>query len=184
MLEFEEKGFAHSTLASIAKRASISRTTIYLYYETKEAILEAAIRNSVERTIDEVARMVRVHDADFSTLFANAIDIIYDQLVQGESAIFLKILVAEGQTMPDLVSFYRHQILSKGEAVIAALIERGIANGELSESCRAEDVRIFMAPVIFAGLWTRVFGKIDPLDITAFKDAHVRLVTDALMARS
>ena len=86
--------------------------------------------------------------------------------------------------MPDLVAFYRHEILTKGESVIRALIARGVATGELSETCAAEDVRIFMAPAIFAALWMKVFGQIDPLDVAAFKDAHVRLVTDALLARS
>mgnify|MGYP001799291104 CR=1 FL=1 len=183
MLEFEEKGFAGSSLGGIAKRAGISRTTIYLYYDTKEAILEAAFRNSVEQAIDQVAHVVQAQSGDFRTVFSSALDVIYSQLVEGDAASFLKILVAEGHTMPNLVAFYRHEILSKGEAVIEALIARGIASGELSEDRRAEDVRIYMSPAIFAALWMRVFGQIDPLDLTEFKDAHVRLVTDALLER-
>ena len=68
--------------------------------------------------------------------------------------------------------------------MIRSLIARGVAGGELSAACADEDVRTFMAPAIFAALWMKVFGEIDPLDIDAFKDAHVRLVTDALLARS
>ena len=116
-------------------------------------------------------------------LFENALDIIYGQLVEGDAGRFFKILVAEGHAMPDLVAFYRQEILSKGEAVIEALIARGIAMGELSESCRSEDVRLFVAPAIFASLWMRVFGQIDPLDLPAFRKAHARLVTDALLSR-
>lgn len=181
--EFADKGFGHSTLAGIAARAGISRTTIYLYYDTKEAILEAVIRNSVEAAIDDVASLVAVARGDFRSLFTRAIDIIYDRLLQGNAAVFFKILVAEGHVMPDLVGFYRREILSKGEQVIAALIERGIASGDLSPSCRDEDVRVFVAPAIFAALWKQVFDAVDPLNVTRFKDAHVRLVTDALLSR-
>ncbi|MBV2361525.1 TetR/AcrR family transcriptional regulator [Thalassococcus sp. CAU 1522] len=182
--EFEVRGFGRSTLAGIAKRAGISRTTIYLYFDTKEAIFEAAIRSSVERAIDDVAEIAGSAEGDFGTFFARAVDLIYDRLVEGKAAVFMKILVAEGQFMPDLVAFYRREILSKGEAAIGALIARGIKTGELPESCRSEDVRVFMAPAIFAALWLRVFDKVDPLDIEAFKQAHVRLVVDALRGRA
>ncbi len=181
--EFDDKGFAHSTLAGIATRAGISRTTIYLYYDTKEAIFEAAIRNSVERAIDDVAGIANAAKGDFRTLFSNAIDVIYDRLVKGNAAIFFRILVAEGHLMPDLVGFYHREILSKGEMAIRALIERGIATGELSEDCRSDDMHLFVSPAIFAALWVRLFNRIDPLDIDAFKASHVRLVTDALLAR-
>jgi len=183
MAEFDAVGFGQTTMAGIAKRAGISRTTIYLYYDTKEAIFEAAIRNSVEQTIDQVANLARSQESDFRALFGAAIDVIYDELVEGKAAIFLKILVAEGHAMPDLVTFYRREILSKGEAAITALIAQGIASGALSESCRHDDPRIYVAPTIFAALWMRVFDQIDPLDVDAFKDAHVRLVVDALCAR-
>ncbi len=184
LAEFEERGFGQSTLASIARRAGISRTTIYLYFESKEAILQATIRNSVERAIDDVAGIARSREGDFRTLFALAVDVIYQRLVEGDAAVLFKVLVAEGQLMPELVAFYRREILSKGERAIRSLIERGIATGELSEACRSDDVRIYISPAVFAALWMRVFDRVDPLDIAAFKTAHVRLVTDALLARA
>ncbi len=181
--EFGAKGFAQSTLAGIATRAGISRTTIYLYYDTKEAILEAAFRNSVERTIDDVAGLIAQAEGDFRTLFARVVDLIYARLVHGDAAVFFKIFIAEGQSMPDLIALYRREILSKGEKAIGALIERGIATGELSPACRTDDVRVFIAPAIFAALWSQVFDAVDPLDVEAFKACHVRLVADALLAR-
>lgn len=181
--EFDDKGFGRSTLAGIAKRACISRTTIYLYFDTKEAILEAAIRGTIERAIDDVAVIARDAEGDFRALFSHAIDVIYARLVEGEASTVFKILVSEGQFMPELVAFYRREILSKGETAIKALIERGIATGELSEACRSDDVRVFVAPAVFAALWLRVFNQVDPLDISAFKDAHVNLVTNGLLGR-
>ena len=182
--EFAERGFGNSTLAGIARRAGISRTTIYLYYETKEAIFEAAIRGSVETTIDRVARMIETADGDFRTVFSRVIDTIYGRLVEGEASVILKVLIAEGHQMPALVAFYRTEILSKGERTIEALMARGIASGELSPACRTVDVRVVIAPAIFAAIWTRVFNMVDPLDLDAFKEAHLQFVCDALLART
>lgn len=183
LFEFNEKGFGRSTLAGIAKHAGISRTTIYLYFTTKEAILEAAIRGSVEQTIDGVHEIASNADGDFRTLFSAVLDLIYAQLVEGGASTILKILVAEGQTMPELVAVYRREILSKGEKAMEALIERGIASGELSLSCRNDDVRLYLAPSVFASLWQRVFHQVDPLDLTEFKNAHMDLVVSGLLAR-
>ncbi len=36
LAELAEKGIGGSTLGGIAKRAGISRTTVYLYFETKQ----------------------------------------------------------------------------------------------------------------------------------------------------
>ena len=181
--EFDEKGFAQGTLAGIAARAGIARTTIYLYYDTKEAILEAVMRNFVERTIDDVAGFVAHAEGDFEAVFTRVLDMVYARLVQGSAAMFFKILVAEGHMMPELVALYRREVLLKGEQTIGALIERGIASGELSPSCRDDEVRVFMAPAIVAALWSRVFETVDPLDVERFKAAHVRLVADALLSR-
>lgn len=181
--EFEERGFSRSTLASIAKRAGISRTTIYLYFDTKEAIFEAAIRGSVENTIDDVTNIALHAEGDFRTVFSKVLDTIYAQLVQGDASTVLKVLVSEGQSMPELVAFFRTEILSKGENAVAALIARCTASGELSKSCRDDDVRLFLAPSLFASLWQRIFYEVDPLDLPAFQDAHVDLVTRGLLAR-
>lgn len=181
--EFDERGFGQTALADIAARAGISRTTIYLYFDTKEAIFEAAIRDRIERTIDEAAQTVRTPQGDFRTIFTQVIGLIYDRLVLSDASVILKVLIAEGRTIPDMVSFYRNEILRKGERTIGALIQRGIATGELSADCAEFDVRVFVAPAIMSAIWRRVFDDIDPLDVEHFKQSHVRLVCDALLGR-
>ncbi len=181
--EFDEKGFGQTTLSDIAARAGISRTTIYLYFESKEAIFEAAIRDRIERTIDEVAQTVRAPQGDFRTIFTQIITLIYDRLVLSDASVVLKVLISEGRTIPDMVSFYRNEILRKGELTIGALIKRGIDSGELNQDCAQFDVRVFIAPAIMSAIWRRVFDDIDPLDIETFKQSHVRLVCDALLGR-
>lgn len=181
--EFDEKGFGKSTLASIAHRAGISRTTIYLYFDTKEAIFEAAIRGSVERTIDAAAESVRDAEGDFRSTFSKVIELIYERLVLGEASVILKVLISEGHDMPELVSFYRHKILSKGERTIETLIARGIATGELDADCTEYDVRVLVAPAIMAAIWRRVLDQVEPLDVESFRNTHIRLVCDALLRR-
>ena len=49
--EFATKGFAGTSMGSIAGRAGIARSTVYLYFEDKEAVIEAAFKDRVETAI-------------------------------------------------------------------------------------------------------------------------------------
>ncbi len=183
-VEFEEKGFAGTSLANIAQRAGISRTTIYLYFDTKEAIFEAAIRSAVQNTVQDVGALSAIFDGNFETVLRNVFDLIYARLADKRAITIFKTLISEGQNMPTLVKFYRNEIMAKGEFAMKALIERGIEANELSPSCRKYDVRLFIAPVAFAALWGKIFGELDPIDINEFKQQHLQLVLDALKANS
>jgi AcrR family transcriptional regulator len=46
---FAEKGFAVAKLEDIARRAGISKPTLYLYFDTKEEIFRAVARAAVPR---------------------------------------------------------------------------------------------------------------------------------------
>ncbi|MEL6125527.1 MAG: TetR/AcrR family transcriptional regulator [Pseudomonadota bacterium] len=182
--EIAEKGIAGSTLGGIANRAGISRTTVYLYFETKQEIFEAVARDTIERTIDDAASMLDDHDGPFATLFESVIDRIYSQIVTGDAVAILRALLAEGREQADVVAFYHREIFSKGEATVRRLIAYGIERGDLSPNAAALDPRAIMSPIMFAAMWDLVFGQVDPLDIDGFKRDHVALVLHWILANS
>ena len=44
---FAEKGFAAARLDEVAKRAGVSKGALYLYFETKQDIFEAVVKDAV-----------------------------------------------------------------------------------------------------------------------------------------
>src|SRR5678816_2676989 len=53
---FAEKGFAGARMEDIAARAGVTKGTIYLYFESKEAVFKSLVRDSIGTTIDDVLR--------------------------------------------------------------------------------------------------------------------------------
>ena len=51
---FAEKGFAGARMDEIARRAGISKGTLYLYFETKEAMFRAVVREVVVPNVEAV----------------------------------------------------------------------------------------------------------------------------------
>lgn len=58
---FVEKGFAATRLDDIAARAGVSKGTLYLYFDNKEALFEAVIREGVLPLVDRDEAMVASH---------------------------------------------------------------------------------------------------------------------------
>src|ERR1700761_1833754 len=51
---FAEKGFAAARLDDVAARAGITKGTIYLYFDSKQALFEALARQSIGAQFDQI----------------------------------------------------------------------------------------------------------------------------------
>ncbi|MBN9571393.1 MAG: helix-turn-helix transcriptional regulator [Alphaproteobacteria bacterium] len=48
---FAEKGFAAARMEDISRRAGVTKGTIYLYFDSKESLFKALIRQSISPAI-------------------------------------------------------------------------------------------------------------------------------------
>jgi AcrR family transcriptional regulator len=51
---FSQKGFAATRLDEVAKNAGLSKATLYLYFNSKEHLFEAVIKEFVSPKIDKI----------------------------------------------------------------------------------------------------------------------------------
>ncbi|MFM2088080.1 MAG: hypothetical protein RLZZ237_2949, partial [Pseudomonadota bacterium] len=51
---FVERGFASTRLEDVAKRAGVSKGTLYLYFENKQELFKAVVRDNIVHAIVEV----------------------------------------------------------------------------------------------------------------------------------
>src|SRR2546425_1622273 len=49
---FAERGFAATKLADVARRAGVTKGTLYLYFDSKEALFKAMVRETIVPVID------------------------------------------------------------------------------------------------------------------------------------
>src|SRR5258708_27149631 len=59
---FAQKGFAAARMDDIAKAAGVTKGTIYLYFENKEAVFKSLVREAVGSTIANVAADVQSYE--------------------------------------------------------------------------------------------------------------------------
>jgi len=164
---FAEKGFAASRMTDIATRAHVSKGTIYLYFESKEAVFRALVREMLVPRLNEAAEIVRGHDGAAAPLLAQILRVLGKFVSTSNRVVIPKMVIAEAGNFPDLARIYREELIARGMQVFAAVITRGIAIEHA--------VRLCVAPLLLAAIWRTTFAQLDPApyDYAGFVEAHI-----------
>src|ERR1700756_2199725 len=73
---FAEKGFAACRMDDIARRAGISKGTIYLYFESKEAVFKALAQRAIGERIAAIAGQLQVFDGGTPELLRQVLTMV------------------------------------------------------------------------------------------------------------
>ena len=125
---FGEFGLARARLEDIAKRAGVSKGTIYLYFPNKEELFREMVRSTVVEAIVAGENLPRGGTATerLTTFMRN-----YWTFVRSPAfAVIYRVVVSELHNFPDLVAFYGSEVVSRAHALLSDLITRGIESGE------------------------------------------------------
>src|SRR4051794_20105998 len=173
--EFIARGFTATRLDDIAKRAGVAKGTIYLHFKDKESMFEELIRTAI---VPLVGRMQgppppggSVRDA--IETFALA---FIQEIATTRRGDIVRLIVAEGPRFPAIADFYYREVVSRGLAGMRAMIELGIARGEISNKNLARFPQILVAPALIAVIWQSLFSKHAPLDASEMLQVHLDLI--------
>jgi AcrR family transcriptional regulator len=181
---FAEKGYAGTRMDEIAKRAGVTKGTIYLYFENKEAVFKTLVRESIGATLAGVTANMGNFKGPAKELIRFALGTMGHLLTTSDRVVLPKIIIAESGNFPELACFYREEIIDKGLALMSALIERGIAQGEFRSVPVQHAVRLCIAPVLLGAIWRVTFGQFDPIayDYKGLIDTHLDVLFRGLSA--
>ena len=180
---FAEHGYANTRLEDVARRAGIAKSTVYLYFENKEALFRATVEAHVTRTFQDMDELMASWQGDASALLRAVLERAYEGLVRSDNLALLRIIIAEGERFPELRRAFYDAEMASGKRVIRAILERGAASGEFASGAALEFPRLVVAPVFTAAVWRMTFEALEPVDAPRWIDAHVALLMDGLRVR-
>jgi hypothetical protein len=106
----------------------------------------------------------------------------YKKILNSDRRQIMRLIMAEGPNFPHLAECYHANILSRGQAMMMAIIEEGVEKGEfraLNGHGLAQNV---FAGALLAAMWKLIFDPYQPLDLDAYYETHVDLVLNGLKA--
>jgi AcrR family transcriptional regulator len=179
---FAERGFAATRMDDIAERAGVTKGTIYLYFESKEAVFKTLARESIGARLSEVTEILKNFEGSTPDMLRFVLSSMVDFLLSSERVVLPKILLAEAGNFPELAAFWRHEMIDRGLGLFSWVIERGIARGEFRKVIPDFVARLCVAPVLLSILWRTTFEQFDPdpFDYGKFLDTHLDILLRGL----
>jgi len=175
MDEFIARGYAATRLDDVAKRAGVAKGTIYLHFKDKESMFEELIRTAIVPLISRITAPAPAGGSVRDMLEGFARTFI-EEVATTRRGDIVRLIVAEGPRFPGIADFYYREVVSRGLAGLRALIEAGIARGEIRRSELAQFPQIMVAPAIVAVIWKSLFETHAPLDAIGMFRVHLDLI--------
>lgn len=176
---FFERGFAATRLDAVARRAGVSKGTLYLYFESKETLFKAMIRETIVVVLERSEQHAESYAGSSRDLLEELLRgwwvAVHDSRLTG----LPKLIFSEATQFPDLARFYFDEVVQRGRRLFAGVLRRGIERGEFRPIDVDYTVRIIQAPVVMALIWKGSMAKcqIDPLDF----ERHLDVLIDTIL---
>jgi len=179
---FAVKGYAGARMDDIAQAAGVTKGTIYLYFDGKEAVFKSLVRDSIGTALAGMDEARKSFHGSAKTLLRFALNTIAHLITTGDRAVLLKIILSESGNFPELARFWRSEIIDRGLARMSAIVELGIAQGEFRSLPVEHAVRLCMAPLLLSAIWRSTFAQFDvaPYDYQGLIDTHLDVLLKGL----
>ena len=173
--EFISRGFTATRLDDVAKRAGVAKGTIYLHFKDKESMFEELIRTALVPLIGRLHGPPPTGGSVRDAIEGFARNFI-QEVASTRRGDIVRLIVAEGPRFPAIADFYYREVVSRGLAAMRALIELGVARGEIANKELARFPQILVAPALIAVIWQSLFARHAPLDALAMLRVHLDLI--------
>ena len=159
---FAERGFSGARLEDIAQRAGVTKGTVYLYFDSKEQLFEAAVRQTLVSSIARGQATLRDFDGPTPELLRIVLTNWWFGVVRTKAAALSKLMCAEASNIPKLSRFFYDNVIEPGRRLQSRIIERGIARGEFRPVSVEHTVRFIVAAFLYVQFHQSSFAKVVP----------------------
>ncbi len=150
---FVEKGFAATRLDDVARRAGVSKGTLYLYFDSKEALFRAVIEHSVLPLFDEVEARLAAQRHDPARLLRELLVNWWRQVGATPLAGTCKLMLAEARNFPEVAAYFNEAVIGRWSAVLSGVIAEGIAQGVFRPGTVETLRQLVFYPLLMQSVW-------------------------------
>lgn len=181
---FVDKGYAATRLDDVAKLAGVTKGTVYLYFDNKEELFKAVVRETVLPNLEFAETVVAEHQGSSEALLWHLLERWAERMTESPTTGIAKLMIAEAGNFPELARFYMDEVVLRSRKLFAAVIERGIQSGEFKPVDVALATRATTAPLMMTKVWSQSFALCDPeiIDLKTFARFHFDLMMAGLRA--
>ena len=182
---FSSKGYAATKLAEVAKEAGVSKGTLYLYFESKEALFKAVVNEFVLPQIAKAEEHAEQYTGSIKDLMVNLLEQWRVNVLETELSGITKMMIAEASNFPDLATFYLENVIQRTRRFVANLINIGIERDEFRQCDSEYAARTFLTPMVFSAIWQNSLAPFDDsYDMNEYLNVHLDIFLRGILKDS
>lgn len=182
---FVERGFAATRLDDVAERAGVSKGTVYLYFDNKEALLAEAVARDIGPLLADFSQQAGHPDIRASALIEGFVRQWWQMLSASPVQGVPKLMISESGNFPELARHFVVNFIARmQDDVLATVLRKGIDAGEFAPMDIEYSVRVLIHGLVFMPVWLHSLGRVDqrPFDPERYLDCWLDLSLRALRA--
>lgn len=183
---FVEKGFATTRIDDVAERAGVSKGTVYLYFENKEALFKSAVQAVMLPAIEAAEALPLQPDASASQMLRCFVFGWWEMVGSTAAGGVPKLLVAEARNFPEMARWFHDAIIARAMAVVRRIVAIGVERGEFRPLDEAVATRVVFAPLFAYVVWRNAFTDFmcDLPEPEAYLETVVTVLTEGMAAHA
>jgi AcrR family transcriptional regulator len=177
---FSEQGFDAARMDEVARRARVSKGTVYNHFDSKESLLVECVLDSVaeaRESTDALARSGHAPDrALVATLRAQILEVFPTLARQSQSLFYqaFSLVARDAKVRERLFSHFR-ELYAEDEQRLREGLDAGAWNGAFRDDLRSEDLVVVLRAIL-DGLLHRAMFDPDRIEPGRVLDTLLRLL--------
>lgn len=185
---FVEHGYAATKVEEVAKRAGVSKGTLFLYFPSKEDLFKAVVRQNITEQIGNWSN-------EFDEFTGNTADMVRYAMRQWWQRIgatklsgISRLVMNESSHFPEIAAFYQQEVIAPSNALLRRVLQRGIERGEFRSVDPDYGIYGLLAPMMVLILWKHAMAPCTdaskPIEPEAFIDNQLEMLLGGLLVRT
>jgi TetR/AcrR family transcriptional regulator len=157
---FVEKGFAATRAEEVAKRAGVSKGTLFLYFSSKEELFKAVVRENISGRFAQWGTEINQFQGSTAEMLRMCMLAWWERIGSTKVSGITKLMLSEAGNFPELATFYRDEVIRPGNELIKRILQRGVDRGEFRPMNMKYAVYTVLGPMLFLALWKHSYGTL------------------------
>jgi TetR/AcrR family transcriptional regulator len=178
---FVEKGFAATSVEEIAQSAGVSKGTLFLYFQSKEDLFKAVVRENISSALREAFDEVSVWTGSTADLVPYLMLQWWRRYGNMPAGGITKLMMSEARNFPSLAAFYQQEVVLPAQELIRLTLQRGIRRGEFRRVNVDLALYAILSPIMFLIMWKHSLGACMPADAAIDPEKCLRMQADIVV---
>ncbi|MGH6626636.1 MAG: TetR/AcrR family transcriptional regulator [Burkholderiaceae bacterium] len=178
---FVEKGFAATRAEEVAARAGVSKGTLFLYFQSKEELFKAVVRENISGRFKEWNEEFETYEGSSADMLRYCMKVWWERVGATKASGITKLIISEARNFPEITAFYQQEVVEPGQALIRRILQRGVDRGEFQVSDIDYAVYSVIAPMVFLIMSKHSLGACVPQDRVLEPERYIALQANTVL---